>query len=249
MLIPVSIVIVTKDEEANIEGALAGAKDAAEIIVIDAFSTDRTIEICKKYTDKVFQKEWQGYARQKQAAVDAASGPWVLILDADERLTPELSEEIKKAVSENKHNGFYLPRKNFFAGKWIRHGGWWPDHTLRLFKKDAGHVEEREVHEKVVVKGSVSFLKNPLEHYTYNSISDYIKRMDNYSALAAKELKKTGKTPNPFSLIVRPPAAFIKMYFLRLGFMDGVEGLLLASLYSFYTFLKYAKTWEMSSKN
>lgn len=248
-MIPVSIVIVTKDEELHIEGALASARDAAEIIVMDSFSTDRTVEICKKYTDKVFQKEWQGYAKQKQMAVDAAAGPWVLILDADERLTPELISEITNAIAENKHNGFYMPRKNFFAGKWIRHGGWWPDHTLRLFKKEAGYVEEREVHERVLVKGSVSYLKNPLEHYTYNSISDYIKRMDSYSALAAKELKKTGNVPNPLNLIVRPPAAFIKMFFVRLGFMDGMHGLILAVLYSYYTFLKYAKTREVTSGN
>jgi len=244
-LIPVSIVIVTKDEEANIEAALDSVKDAAEIVVIDSFSSDRTVEICRKYTDKVLQKEWEGYARQKQAAVDLAGLPWVFILDADERFTPELKTEVINAIKENSHDGFYVPRKNFFMGRWIKHGGWRPDYTLRLFKKNAGCVEDREVHEKVVVNGSVSYLKNPLVHYTYNSVSDYLKRMDGYSTLAAKELKKTGVAPNALDFLIRPPATFIKMFFFRFGFLDGRYGLVLAVLYSYYTFLKYAKTWEL----
>ena len=243
-MIPASVVIVTKNEEMNIKDALDSAKDSAEIIVLDSYSTDRTVEICRRYTDKVFQREWQGYSRQKQAAVNMAAGPWILILDADERLTSELRKEIADAVNENKYDGFYIPRKNFFIGKWIKHSGWWPDYTLRLFKKNAGSLEDREVHEKVIVKGSVSHLKNPLEHYTYDSISDYLRKMGNYSTLAAKELKKNGITPNPLDLIFRPFFTFIKMFFLRLGFMDGMHGLILAVLYSYYTFLKYAKTWE-----
>ncbi|MBI1811903.1 MAG: glycosyltransferase family 2 protein [Nitrospirae bacterium] len=244
-MIPVSIVIVTKNEEANIEAALDSVKDAAEIVVIDSFSSDRTVEICRKYTDKVFQKEWEGYARQKQSAVDLAEGPWVFILDADERFTPELKAEVINAVEEDSYDGFYAPRKNFFMDRWIRHGGWRPDYTLRLFRKNAGKVEDREVHEKVIVNGSVSYLKNPLVHYTYNSVSDYLKRMDVYSTLAAKELKKTGVAPNVLDFLLRPPAAFIKMFFFRFGFLDGRYGLVLAVLYSYYTFLKYAKTWEM----
>lgn len=244
-MIPVSIVIVTKNEEANIEAALDSVKDAAEIVVIDSFSSDRTVEICRKYTDKVLQKEWEGYAKQKQAAVDLAEGPWVFILDADERFTPELKAEIINAIKENSHDGFYVPRKNFFAGRWSKHGGWWPDYTLRLFRKNAGKVEDREVHEKVVVRGSTSYLKNPLVHYTYNSVSDYLKRMDIYSTLAAKELKKNGVVPNVLDFFMRPLFTFIKMFFFRLGFLDGKYGLVLAMLYSYYTFLKYAKTWGM----
>jgi len=244
-LIPASIAIVTKNEEANIEAALDSVRDAAEIVVIDSFSSDRTVEICKKYTDKVIQKEWEGYARQKQAAVDLAAGPWVFILDADERFTPELKAEIINAIEENRHDGFNVPRKNFFMNRWIRHGGWSPDYTLRLFRKNAGRVEDREVHEKIVVSGSVSYLKNPLMHYTYNSVSDYLKRADTYSTLAAKELKKTGAAPSAPDFLLRPIATFIKMFFLRLGFLDGKYGLVLAVLYSYYTFLKYAKAWEM----
>jgi len=245
---PVSIAIVTKNEEANIEAALESVKGAVEIVIIDSFSSDKTVEICRGYTDKVFQKEWGGYAKQKQTAVDLAAGPWVFVLDADERFTPELKTEVINAIEEARYDGFYVPRKNFFMKRWIRHGGWWPDYTLRLFRKDSGRFEDREVHEKVVIKGNTAYLKNPLLHYTYDSISDYLKGADIYSTLAAKELKKNGAAPNAFDLIMRPMATFIKMFFLRLGFLDGRYGLALAMLYSYYSFLKYAKAWEMRQK-
>lgn len=247
-MIPVSVVVVTKNEEQNIGKALESARDASEIIVIDSFSADRTYDICKRYTDRVFQKEWQGYAKQKQAAVDLAANNWVLILDADERITPELKIEITEAIRENRADGFFIPRKNFFLGKWIRHSGWWPDYTLRLFKKNAGHVEERAVHEKVVINGNTAFLKNPFEHFTYSSLSEFIKKTDNYSSLAAQELSRSGIAALMFGMLISPIATFLKMFFLRLGFLDGVYGLILASLYSYYTFLKYAKTWEMRNK-
>ncbi len=243
-MIPASIAIVTKNEESNIKDALESVKDAAEIIIIDSFSTDKTVEICKNYTEKVFIKEWQGYAKQKQMAVDLAGCQWVLVLDADERVTPELKTEIIEAIKGDRHNGFYIPRKNHFIGRWIKYSGWWPDYTLRLFKKDLGRFEEREVHEKVAVKGSVAYLKNPLAHYTYTSIADYIKRMDVYSLLASKELRKGGFRATLPDLLFRPGFTFIKMFFFRLGFLDGMHGLILAVLYSYYTFLKYAKTWE-----
>jgi len=243
-LFPVSVVIITKNEESNIRDALKSAEDAREIVVVDSFSSDRTVEICREFTDKVFQHSWEGFARQKQRAVDYAEGPWVLILDADERLTPALKTEITESILNTDYSGFYVPRENYFIGKWIRHGGWWPDHTLRLFRKDRGRLEVRKVHEKVVVKGKTGYLKNPLRHYTYRSISDFTKRMELYSTLAAEEkMKNAGKT-GLFSLTARPLATFVKMYFLRLGFLDGARGLVLAVLYSYYTFLKYARIWE-----
>jgi len=243
---PVSVVIVTKDEEKNIEDALKSVADAQEIIIVDSFSTDRTVEICKGYTDRIFQHPWQGYARQKQLAVDYATGPWVCILDADERLTAELKDEMREALSKTVYQGFYLPRKNFFLGRWMRHSGWWPDHTLRLFRKDKASLEDREVHEKVIVDGSAGYLKNPLEHYTYRTIGDFLRKMEKYSTLAAKEIQKKsgGGSSSIFSVTVKPFFTFVKMFFLKLGFLDGAYGLLLALLYSHYTFLKYVKTWE-----
>ena len=247
-LLPLSVVIVTQNEEKNIREALNSIRDAAEIIVIDAFSTDRTADICREYTDKVHQKEWQGYALQKRSGIELATQKWVFILDSDERFTAPLWNEIAEAINLNEEcSGYYVPRKNFFLGKWIRHGGWWPDHTLRLFLKNKALMEERKVHEKVVVNGKTGYLRNYLEHYTYRTVSDYIKKMEIYSTLSAEEMKGQGKKSGPAKLILHPVSTFFKMYFFRLGFMDGLHGLALAVLYSAYTFLKYLKLWEAAS--
>ncbi len=247
-MIPVSAVIVTKDEEENIQDAIGSVKDFSEIIVIDSYSSDRTVEICKKYTEKVFQEEWQGYAKQKQKGIERATMPWVLILDADERITPELKSEIAKVLDDKSHNGFYIPRKNFFLGRWIRHGGWWPDYTLRLFRKDMAFIEEREVHEKVVVNGNTKYLKNPMEHHTSRTLSDFLKKLEDYSTLSAKEMGRKGRRPGILTITFRPFLTFSKMFFLRLAFLDGRYGLILSLLYSYYTFLKYVKAWEKERK-
>ncbi|MBF0515993.1 MAG: glycosyltransferase family 2 protein [Nitrospirae bacterium] len=242
----VSVVIVTKNEEHRIGAALDSAKAAGEIVVVDALSDDRTVEICKTYTDKVYTRQWQGFAAQKQTAVDLATGQWVFILDSDERFTKELVDEITSVVKDTALDGFYCPRKNFFLGRWIKHGGWRPDYTLRLFKKEKGRLEPREVHEKVVVTGTTGYLKNPIEHYTYGSIAEFISKLDTYSTLSARE--KASGNCGIVTLTVRPIATFIKMYFLRLGFLDGLHGFILAVLYGAYTFVKYVKIWEMQNK-
>jgi glycosyltransferase involved in cell wall biosynthesis len=187
--IPVSIAVITKNEETNIRDALDSVKDFDDIVVVDSFSDDKTIEICNEYTNRIFMHEWQGFSNQKQLAIDYTKNQWVLILDADERVTPDLKLEIIEKIKENTFSGFYIPRKNFFLGKWIRHSGWWPDYTLRLFRKDVSHMQHREVHEKVDVNGSINYMKSPFEHYTYRTISDYIKKMDNYATLSAKEIE------------------------------------------------------------
>jgi len=247
-MLPLSVVIVTKNEEHNIEDALKSAADAREIVVVDAFSDDRTFEICRKYTDKIFQHQWEGFANQKQKAVDYAGEEWILLLDSDERITPELMAEMRRAIISGDCNGYYIPRENYFIGRWIKHGGWWPDYTLRLFRKKKGRLEIREVHEKVTVEGNTAYLKNPLKHYTYRSISDFVLRADKYSTLAARELIKHSGNTGLFSVTIKPIATFIKMYFIRRGFLDGSHGLILALLYSYYTFLKYVKVWESKYK-
>ncbi len=244
-MIPVSVVIAAKNEERNIEDALGSVSRFREIIVIDDFSEDSTAEIAKKYTGNIFQIKWQGYAKQKQSGIDKASLPWVLVLDADERVTDALADEIGTAIKSPAYQAYYIPRKNFFLGRWIRHGGWWPDYTLRLFRKDAAHMEQRQVHEKIITDGKTAYCKNPMEHYTYREISDYIKKMDTYSALAAKELHKNGTRFRFYQLIVKPPATFFRMFILQQGCRDGFHGFVLAVLYSFYTFLKYLKLWEI----
>ncbi len=247
-MVPVSVAIITKNEESNLRAALESVKDFEDIIIVDSYSEDKTVDISRKYTKRVFQHQWQGYAKQKQTAVDYALKDWVLILDADERVTPELKREIAGKLSSGiDASGFYIPRKNFFLGKWIKHSGWWPDYTLRLFRKDASFVETREVHEKVVVKGRAGYLKSHLEHYTYRTISDYIRKMEIYSTLFAKEMLL--KSPEQshvkliFNIVFSPAFTFFKMFFLKHGVRDGMHGFILAVLYSFYTFLKYAKVW------
>jgi glycosyltransferase involved in cell wall biosynthesis len=246
--IPVSVAIITKNEEVNIRDALESVKEFEDIVIVDAFSEDRTTDLCKEFSCRVYQQEWQGYARQKQIAVDYAENQWVLILDADERVTPELRGEIEVRIKGGAFSGFYIPRRNFFLGRWIRYSGWWPDNTLRLFRKNVSHMEQREVHEKVCVNGPVGYIKSPIEHYTYSTISDYIRKMDNYSTLSAREMQDKGVFSAFFSALFSPLVVFFKMYFFRQGFRDGKHGYVLAVLYSLYTFLKYVKVLENRGK-
>ncbi|MEK6527256.1 MAG: glycosyltransferase family 2 protein, partial [Nitrospirota bacterium] len=191
-------------------------------------------------------------------AVSFTTQPWILVLDADERITEELKKEILNVVknadpstsplTQEKRTGvegYYLPRKNYFGERWIKHGGWWPDYTLRLFRRGRGSFEPREVHEAVKIDGPAAYFKNPLLHYTYKNTGDFSKRMETYSALAAKELFKKGRRANIFDIIFRPPATFFRMFFLQLGILDGVYGIILAYLYSVYTYKKYQRLREM----
>ena len=222
---------------------------ADEIIVVDSGSEDQTLPIAREFTDKVFQEPWQGFARQKNLAQEKARGPWILNIDADERVTPELKEEILSVLQKGSScAGFKIPRKNFFCGQWIQHGGWYPNYQLRLYLKEAGTFAQREVHEQVVVKGRVGTLKAPLEHFTYDSISDYLKRMDRYSDLSAQQYLLEGKKVSWPEILFRTKYTFFKMWILQRGFLDGTNGLVLAVLYSYYTFIKYAKLKEISKK-
>ncbi|NKE70974.1 glycosyltransferase family 2 protein [Candidatus Manganitrophus noduliformans] len=241
-----SVTVITLNEEKEIGDCLDSAAWADEIVVVDSGSSDRTVEIAGKYTDKVFSYAWTGYAAQKNRALELATHPWVLSLDADERVSPELRGEIEQILESPRHaDGYRIPRKNFFLGRWIRHGGWHPDYVLRFFKREAGRFGERKVHESVTIRGEIGTLRSPLAHYTYRSLEDYFRRMDRYSTLAAEEMFEAGKRANLLDLFLRPPATFLKMVVLRQGFRDGGDGLLLGRLYSTYTFAKYAKLYKM----
>jgi glycosyltransferase involved in cell wall biosynthesis len=241
-----SVTIITLNEEREIEACLEGVAWADEIVVVDSGSVDRTVEIAKKYTDKVIHHDWPGYAAQKNWAVDQATHDWILSVDADERVLPPLREEIEAALaSGGPHAGYLIDRKNFFLGRWIRHGGWAPDMTIRLFDRKRGRFKAREVHEVVQVDGSAGVLKTPMEHYTYRSLAAYNDRVGRYAALAARELRKEGRRFHFWDLFLRPAWTMFRMYILKQGFRDGVYGLALAGLYGYYTFLKYAKLWEM----
>ncbi len=241
-----SVAIITHNEEDNIRDTFESVKWADEIVVVDSFSTDRTQEICREYTDKVYSFEWSGFSEQKNRAVSMTTYPWVLILDADERVTDSLRDEIINLLKGTPSmDGYYIPRKNYFKKRWIKHGGWWPDYTLRLFRREKGSFETREVHEAIKINGNTGHLKNLIEHYTYKNINDYLKRMQTYSTLAAKELFKKGRRANIFDIIFRPLATFCRMFFLQMGILDGIYGIILASLYSVYTYEKYSKLRKM----
>jgi glycosyltransferase involved in cell wall biosynthesis len=242
-----SVFIIALNQEANIGPCLESVSFADEIVVVDTGSTDRTVELARAYTDRVIDAPWEGFGRTKNYALDQARGDWVFSLDTDERVSPALREEILAVVrADGPLNGYRVPRKNYFCGRWIRHLGWYPDYTLRLFRRGQGRFRDREVHEEVVVAGPVGTLTTPLDHYSYLSVSEYVTRMDRYARLAAQELAKAGRRPYPGELFVRPFFSFLHLYFIRLGFLEGTPGYTLAVLMSMYKFLKYYYLRELA---
>lgn len=244
-----SATVITLNEEKHLGPCLESLAFADEIVVVDSGSIDRTVEIARAFTDRVYLEPWKGYAQQKNLAQERAQGPWIFNVDADERVTPALKEEICSLLSrEPLEDGFRIPRKNFFRGRWIRHGGWYPNYMLRLYRKEAGAFVPREVHEQVQVRGKVGTLRAPLEHFTYDSISDYLKRMEIYSELSAAQYFREGKRVSWGEILFRSFFTFFRMWVLQAGFLDKSDGLILAVLYAHYTFAKYAKLKERIAK-
>jgi glycosyltransferase involved in cell wall biosynthesis len=242
----ISVAIITKNEEQNIRECLESVRWADEIVVVDNGSTDQTRQICQEFQARVYLEEWKGFPRQKNSAIEKTRNEWVFSLDADERVTPDLRQEIASTLENDPSmDGYYIARKNYFLGHWIKQCGWYPDYNLRLFRKSRGRFLEREVHERVEIQGKVGYLKNPMEHRTYRSLSDFWERLDRYSGLAAQEMFRGEKRYRFIDLFFHPPCAFLQMYFIRLGFMEGYLGFLLSILYSFYTFAKYSKLKEL----
>jgi glycosyltransferase involved in cell wall biosynthesis len=235
-----SVIVIACNQEANMGPCLESVAWADEIVVVDAGSQDRTVEVARSYTDRIFDTEWRGFAGTKNFALDQARGAWIFSLDTDERVPPALKEEILKVVqADGPLTGYRVPRKNYFGGRWVKHLGWYPDYTLRLFRRGQGRFLDREVHEEVKVAGPVGTLKTPLEHYTYTDVGDYLDRMDRYARLAAREMAKSGRRPYPGELVWRPFFTFLNLFFLRRGFLEGALGLTLAKLGSRYNFRKY----------
>ncbi|HRZ86773.1 MAG TPA: glycosyltransferase [bacterium] len=249
-----SVCVITCNEERNIGACLESVRWADEIIVLDSASTDNTVDIARRHTGKVFQSAWEGFSANKNKCIDLAANPWILVIDADERVTPELKNEICSLPAGA--DGYYVARKNFFLGKWIRFCGWYPDYSVRLFRAGVGRFGERSVHEAVRVDGRVEKLAQPLLHYTYTSVPQFVARLNRYAALAAQELYKkrpAGGGPAALGVVVmnaltRPLFNFIKMYLLKLGACDGVYGFMISFFYSYYVFMKYALLWEMVAK-
>jgi glycosyltransferase involved in cell wall biosynthesis len=242
-----SVFIIALNQEANIGECLESVSFADDLVVVDTGSADRTVELARAYTDRVLTAPWEGFGRTKNYALDQTRGDWVFSLDTDERVPPALKDEILAVVtSDGPQVGYRVPRKNYFCGRWIRHLGWYPDYTLRLFRRGTGRFRDREVHEEVEVAGPVGVLRNPLEHYSYRSVGEYVTRMDRYARLAAVELAKRGRRPFPGELVFRPFFTFLHLYILRRGFLEGATGYNLAVLMSMYKFLKYYYLRELS---
>ena len=241
-----SVTIITYNEEDNIGGCLESIKWADEIVVVDANSTDRTVEICRKYTDKVFQHEWTDFGQQKSLALGKASNDWILSLDADERIDRALAEEIRGVLRiDYPKDGYYIPRKNYFLGKWLKHGGWYPDYHVRLFRKSKGEFEQKKVHEGIKVGNETGYLKQPIEHFPYRRLRDYFEKFQLYTSLYAEEKFEEGKRITKWAPFLRLPSEFLLGYIFRGGYKDGFHGLLLSVLSSFYVFTKYIKLWEL----
>jgi glycosyltransferase involved in cell wall biosynthesis len=266
-----SVVIITHNEEANIARTLESVQPLVayckgEIIVVDSGSTDRTVEIAKSFGTKVFVEEWKGFAAQKNSAIDKATGDWILSLDADEEVDSELINELtgKRDADGPSKSGshdwcltlggrlgaeaFLIRRRNYFLNRWIKHGGFWPDPKLRLFRRGSGRFEERTVHEDVRVEGHKKLIScGSLVHHSYPTLSDYIEHVNRYSSLGAEMVVAKGKVQFSFiNIALRPLFTFIYNYCFRLGFLDGREGLLLHLYHAVYVSWKYAKAWELS---
>jgi len=247
--LPVSLVVVTLNEEANIERCLRSVPFASDIVVVDSFSSDRTAEIAQKLGANVFQEKWRGYGPQKALAVSKAKNDWVLSLDADEALSPELQKEIcEKFQSLNPEVGYEIPRRSYHLGRWIGHGGWYPDAQLRLFNRQHSHWSQDALHEKVKVK-SKERLKADMLHWVFDDLSDQVLTNDKYSSLGAANLAKAGKSFSLLKLIFKPWTKFVECYFLKRGFMDGLPGFIIAVGAAYSIFLRHAKLWEIKTKN
>jgi glycosyltransferase involved in cell wall biosynthesis len=241
----ISAVIVVRNEESQITDCLNELNWLGEIVVVDTGSTDRTVELAKRITSHVYEKEFCGFGDAKNYGLRHATGSWIISLDADERIPAELREEIEEAVRmEDAKDGYYIPRKPFFLGRPIRHGGWFPGHVMRLFRRGKGACTFRKVHEEVLLTGEAGYLKNCILHHTDPNLYHYLIKLNHYTTLAAEELVENKASFRFFRLLCGPPFMFVKMYFIKLGFLDGMRGFLLAVLSACHVFVKYAKLWE-----
>ena len=249
-----SVAIVAMDEEANIGRTLASVRWADEIVLVDSGSKDRTCDIAREHGARVIVEPWRGYVAQKQYALDLCTKDWILLLDADEEVSPGLADEIRAAIADpSAASGYKLPRKNLFLGRWMKHGGFYPDPKLRLFRRGQGVVAGHDPHDRCDLKPDVPQttrqFKNAIVHYTYPNLTLYLGHMNRYSSLGAEMVvaKCSGKVRfSVINIVLRPMATFVYNYFFRLGFLDGRKGLLLHLYHAVYVSWKYAKAWQLS---
>ena len=243
-----TVIIITKNEATHIAQCLESVKWADEIIVLDSGSSDETVSICREFTQHVFETDWQGFGVQKQRALNKATGDWVLSIDADEIITPELRAEIEYAINQNQHDAFLLPRLSSYCGKFIKHGGWYPDYVLRLFRRESGHFTDDVIHERVIVEGKIGKLNAPILHESYSDLSEVLEKMNSYSSLNAQKLFERGVKSSLSKAIFRGLWKFIQTYFTKAAFLDGKHGLMLAISSAESVYYKYLKLLELQNK-
>ena len=242
-----SVVIIARNEAPRIGPCLESAAFADEVIVVDGLSEDGTAELCRSKGARVFERAWPGYGAQKNFAMAQASQPWVLILDADERVPEALREEIGAVLRSDARAdavAYRIPRRNFFYGRWMNFGGLFPDYQIRLLRRGAGHYNDAELHENLLVDGPIGMLRHPLDHVTEPTVADHFRRVDRYTTFAARETGKRRRRVGWTDLTFRPAAVLVKTYVLKQGFRDGIPGFLISAFGAMHIFLKYAKLWE-----
>ena len=245
--VKLTVTVITRNEASNIAAALESVSWADEIIVVDSCSTDDTVGIARRLATRVEVREWPGYSAQKNYAADLAANDWVLSLDADERVTPQLAREIRGLLATPPaFSGYRIPRVAWYLGRWIRSTDWYPDYQLRLYNRQAGRWNERRVHESVAIDGPAGQLRHELEHYPYRDISHHIQTIDRYTTLAAEDWLAGGRRASAWQTFFYPRFAFLRNYVLKRGFRDGAAGLIVSLLNSYYVFLKLAKLWELT---
>lgn len=244
-LYKISVVIIAKNEEINIEDCLKSVQWTDEIVLVDAESEDKTVEIAKKYTDKVYVHKWEGYSKQKQFAMSLTRNEWILSLDSDERVTPELREEIEGKI-DGSYDAYKIRRKNYFLGKHITGCGWDNDYQLRLFKKSKADITDKLVHESFFVNGKVGKLTGRMLHFPYRNLRDAVIKINNYSTLEALQKYKT-KHVSPVDFIIHPVGAFFQHFIIRRGFKDGKYGLMVSLLHAMTNLQTYMKMWELKN--
>lgn len=245
----ISVAIITLNEEDRLPECLTSIAFADDLVIVDSGSTDRTIEIARNFGARVFSEPWRGFGPQKQFAIEQCKEDWILLIDADERLPPATIAEIKTTVNSSSHQAYSLPRKNFFLDRWIRHAGWWPDRTIRLFKRDTARMPPQLVHESLEVNGRIGELASPIIHYPFRDLSHMMIKMDKYSSAGALELRKGGGSSSYLKAISRASWAFFYNYLIRGGILDGGPGLVIAISDAVNKFFKYAKLREMAARD
>jgi glycosyltransferase involved in cell wall biosynthesis len=243
--VKLTVTVITLNEAAHIEAALESVAWADEIVVVDAGSSDATVDIARGRATRVEVRDWPGYGAQKNRAAELATHDWILSLDADERVTPGLAREIRAVLEHPQASGYRIPRVTYYLGRWLRSTDWYPDHQLRLYDRRSARWNLRQVHESVEMATHPGRLEHELQHHAYRDVSHHLATIDRYTTLAADQWMAEGRRTNALAAVGHPPLAFLRNYVLRGGFRDGAAGLLVSVLNSYYVFLKLLKLWEL----